>query len=96
MPCEATIWMWPDDALGRGRYPVDLSTAATMTINRHPMPASPRSVPATIVLLIAFVVGGCGTVVSVDAEDVRDAFALVHEMGKAMGIDVSRVGALAC
>ena len=72
MPCEATIWMWPDDALGPGRYPVDLSTAATMTINRHPTPASPRSVPATIVLLIAFVVAGCGTIVSVDAEDVRD------------------------
>ena len=43
-----------------------------MTINRHPTPASPRSVPATIVLLIAFVVAGCGTIGTVDADDVRD------------------------
>jgi anti-sigma regulatory factor (Ser/Thr protein kinase)/predicted small secreted protein len=31
-----------------------------------------RSIPSTIVLAVAFLVAGCGTVVSVDAEDVRD------------------------
>jgi hypothetical protein len=42
-----------------------------MTTTHDRRPAPRRSIPSTIVLVIAFLVAGCG-VVSVDAEDVRD------------------------
>jgi predicted small secreted protein len=43
-----------------------------MTTSRDRSTAPRRSIPSTIVLAVAFLVAGCATVVSVDAEDVRD------------------------
>jgi hypothetical protein len=43
-----------------------------MTTSHDRSPVPRRSIPSTIVLAVAFLVAGCGTVVTVDAEDVRD------------------------
>jgi hypothetical protein len=43
-----------------------------MTTTHDRTPASRRPIRPTIVLVVAFLAAGCGTVVSVDAEDVRD------------------------
>jgi len=43
-----------------------------MMTPQDPTPAPRRPIGSTIVLLVAFLAAGCGTVVSVDAEDVRD------------------------
>ena len=44
-----------------------------MTTSHDRSAAPRRTIPSTIVLAVAFLTAGCGTVVSVDAEDVRDA-----------------------